>query len=383
MSSTGSSLSLPRRPFDLAYAPPQARSDAGFSDVLKSALPFLAIPTVAARGTFSARAGKTIARAVNLTQERIVFLIALALVAAFAAFVPGFSTADNLLSLVRSVSVLGILGVAMALVVIGRGIDLSLVSLMAVSLAWSLRLVADGVPLAGGLAAGVAFSLVFGMITGFLIAYVEIPAIFATLAMGTLIYGFGRFFLIDLDVIYLPEAARPIAWIGAGSVGGIPVPVIVFALVCAVAALFLRYTTAGRFIRAIGDNPLTARITGLPVRPVVVMQYTVSALVGFLAGLVTATSVASMNTRIANSTFVYDIVLVVVLGGVGLSGGRGGIRNVVVGTLLIGILINGMTILDIQYTVQNVIKSLILLAAIVADTIINPRDEQTAQQGDI
>ena len=90
-----------------------------------------------------------------------------------------------------------------------------------------------------------------------------------------------------------------------------------------------------------------------------------------------------MNTRIANSTFVYDIILVVVLGGIGLSGGRGGIRNVIVGTLLIGILINGMTIMNIQYTVQNVIKSVILLAAIVADTTINPRDEQTSQQGDI
>lgn len=77
------------------------------------------------------------------------------------------------------------------------------------------------------------------------------------------------------------------------------------------------------------------------------------------------------------------MILVVVLGGIGLSGGRGGIRNVIVGTLLIGVLLNGMTIMNIQYTVQNVIKGLILLTAIVIDTIINPRDEQTAQQGDI
>jgi ribose transport system permease protein len=322
-------------------------------------------------------------RVFSLTQERIVFLFAIILLAAFAAFLPGFSTADNLLSLVRSVSVLGILGVAMALVVIGRGIDLSLVSLMAISLAWALQLVTNGISLAGGLALGLALSVGFGLINGFLIAYVEIPAIFATLAMGTLIYGFGQFWLYDLGVVYLPDQARSIVWIGAGNLGGIPVPVIVFGLVCAIAALFLRYTRTGRFIRAIGDNPLTARITGLPVRPIIVMQYLLSALVGFLAGLVTATSVASMNTRLALSTFVYDIILVVVLGGIGLSGGRGGIRNVIVGTLLIGILINGMTIMDIQYTVQNVIKSVILLAAIVADTIINPRDEQTAQQGDI
>ncbi len=77
------------------------------------------------------------------------------------------------------------------------------------------------------------------------------------------------------------------------------------------------------------------------------------------------------------------MILVVVLGGIGLSGGKGGIRNVIVGTLLIGVLLNGMTIMDIQYTVQNVIKGIILLTAIVIDTILNPRDEQTAQQGDI
>ena len=77
------------------------------------------------------------------------------------------------------------------------------------------------------------------------------------------------------------------------------------------------------------------------------------------------------------------MILVVVLGGIGLSGGSGGVRNVIVGTMLVGILLNGMTIMDIQYTVQNVIKSIILLSAIVIDTMINPRDEQTAQQGDI
>ncbi len=78
-----------------------------------------------------------------------------------------------------------------------------------------------------------------------------------------------------------------------------------------------------------------------------------------------------------------DVILVVVLGGIGLSGGKGGIRNVIVGTLLIGVLLNGMTIMDIQYTVQSVIKGALLLTAIIIDTLVNPRDEQTAQQGDI
>lgn len=115
----------------------------------------------------------------------------------------------------------------------------------------------------------------------------------------------------------------------------------------------------------------------------IVQQYVISALIGYVAGIITAASVASMNTRLALSTYIYDVILVVVLGGIGLSGGRGGIRNVLVGTLLIGVLLNGMTIMDIQYTVQNVIKGVLLLTAIVIDTVLNPRDEQTAQQGDI
>lgn len=271
----------------------------------------------------------------------------------------------------------------MGLVVIGRGIDLSLVALMAVSVAWTMNLVTGGMSLPQALVVGLAFSLLVGAVNGWLIAYAEVPAIFATLAMGTLIYGFGRYFLFALDVAYVPEAAKPLLWLGQGRLLGVPVPIFVFAAVCLAGYLFLRYAKSGRYLRAVGDNILAARITGVPARPVIILQYVLSSLIGFLAGIVTTASVASMNTRLALSTYVYDVILVVVLGGIGLSGGKGGVRNVVVGTLLIGVLLNGMTIMDIQYTVQNVIKGVLLLTAIVIDTIVNPRDEQTAQQGDI
>jgi ribose transport system permease protein len=317
------------------------------------------------------------------TQEKIVFALAAALCVAFAILLPGFLTASNILNLVRSVSILGILGVAMALVVIGRGIDLSLVASMAVSVGWTLQLMGSGMPMAEAIVVGILFALLIGAINGYLIAYVEIPAIFATLAMGTAIYGFGKYFLFRLDVLYLPESQRYLLWLGQGNLFGIPVPIYVFSAVCIAAWAFLTYTRSGRYLRAVGDNLPAARITGVPVRPIVVMQYMMSSLIGFVAGLVTAASVASMNTRIANSTYVYDVILVVVLGGIGLSGGRGSVRNVIVGTLLIGVLLNGMTIMDVQYTLQNVIKSAILLTAIVIDTLLNPRDEQTAQQGDI
>ena len=90
-----------------------------------------------------------------------------------------------------------------------------------------------------------------------------------------------------------------------------------------------------------------------------------------------------MNTRISDTLLIYDVILVVVLGGIGLSGGRGGVLNVVIGTLLIGTMLNGMTIMDVSYSGQNLIKGVVLLVAVIADSFLNPRNEETAQQGDI
>jgi ribose transport system permease protein len=204
-----------------------------------------------------------------------------------------------------------------------------------------------------------------------------------TLGMAALVFGFVRWALVPLYVVYMPPSANVVAWIGGGFVWGAPTPILFFALIAFLGFLFLRFTKQGRFIYAIGDNFFAARISGAPVRQTIVLQYALSASIAYVAGMITATAVSSMNTAVSTSSLIYDVILVVVLGGIGLSGGRGGIRNVLVGTLLIGILLNGMTIMNIEYTLQNVIRSVILLAAIVLDSLINPRDEQTDQQGDI
>ena len=319
----------------------------------------------------------------RLNQERIVLLIAVLMFVLFSATLNGFLSPDNLLSLVQNVSILGILGVGMAMAIIVRGIDLSMVATMTLSVAWMLDMINNGTPIPVALLFAIGFVVLVGLVNGLLIAYVEIPAIFATLAMGILVYGFGKSWLVNTDVVYLPAGDSWFYKIGSGRVLGVPTPVLIFAAVSLLAYAFLRYLKPGRFIYGMGDNPLAARITGIPVRPMIVVQYVLIALIALVAGIVTATAVASMNTRVALSTLVYDVILVVVLGGIGLSGGKGGIRNVVVGTLLIGILLNGMTIMNLTYTMQNILKSVILLAAIVIDTLLNPRDEQTAQHGDI
>ncbi len=319
----------------------------------------------------------------GFTQERIVLAIAILLFITFSIILRDFLTPGNVLSLVQNVSILGILGIGMAIAIIGRGIDLSMVAVMAMSVAWLLQQVRNGVGMEVAVPLAFCFVLAVGILNGVMIAYVEIPAIFATLAMGTIVYGFSKYELVSNDVVYMPAGIEWFAAIGSGNILGVPSPVILFAATAAIAYPFLRYVKSGRFIYAVGDNPTAARVTGVPVRPIIVIQYVLSALIAFGAGVIAAGSVASMNTRLVNSTLIYDVILVVVLGGVGLSGGKGSIRNVIVGTLLIGILINGMTIMNLSYTMQNIIKGVILLLAIVIDTILNPRDEQTSQQGDI
>jgi ribose transport system permease protein len=322
-------------------------------------------------------------KARRLTQERIVLGLSLVLFAAFSIAVRGFLAADNVLSLIQNVAILGMLGIGMAIAIIGRGIDLSMVAVMATSVAWTLSLIEAGHSVPFAFAAGLFFALAAGLVNGILVAYLEIPAIFATLAMTNVIYGFGQYFLVHVDVAYVGDTLGWIRSIGSGRTFGVPNSVISFLVLAAVSLALLRYTAFGKFLYAMGDSPQSARVVGVPTRPLVVMQYLLSTAVAYVTGVVMATAVDSMNTRIVNSTLVYDVILVAVIGGVGLSGGKGGVRNVLAGTILIGILLNGMTMLDMPYTAQSIVKGFILLGAIIADSILNPRDEQTSQQGDI
>lgn len=319
----------------------------------------------------------------RFTQQTLVFLLFLAMFALFGLFLPGFIQFDNLLTLLQNVAVLGILGLGMALVVIGRGIDISMIAAMAVPSGFLLQMVQSGQSLASASLITFLLSLTFGLMNGWLIAYAEVPSLFTTLASGLFLAGLGQAFIFQLEVVQWSEGMDAIAWMGRGTFAGIPVPVIMFGLACALMAVFLKKMRAGAFIYAIGDNPFGARVTGLPTRPMIVLEYMLAALIGLFAGVVMAASVNSMPTRVYNSSMVYDVVLVVVLGGIGLSGGRGGVPSVIIGTLLIGTMLNGMTIMDISYSVQNIIKGLVLLTAILIDSILNPRNEETAQQGDI
>ena len=141
-------------------------------------------------------------------------------------------------------------------------------------------------------------------------------------------------------------------------------PIIMFALAALGVAFFLRRTRLGAYVSAIGDNPFGARTTGIPTRPVIVLQYLLAALIGAFAGLVLAASVNSMETRVYNSTLIYDVILVCVLGGIELSGGRGGVLGTLLGVLLVQTLNNVLNFLDVSTFYQWMIQGLIVIAAV-------------------
>ena len=266
----------------------------------------------------------------DVGQETLVFGTTVVIFVLCAIMVSGFFTLPNISTLARSVSVLGILGVGMTVVVIGRG-STSQVAVMAICAAWSLKLIGLGFGLAGGLSFGLAFALLIGAFNGFAISIIGIPALFTTLASGIFVYGIGRWLMLDGIITYVPDDQTFLIALGQGEIYGIPVPLVVFAVVALVGHLILSRTTAGRFVYAFGDNAEAARLTGVSVRVLTIGQYAFSAVVAFLAGLVTAGSVASINTLIFNSSLIFDVLLVVVLGGVSLSGGRGSIVSVLAG----------------------------------------------------
>ncbi|WP_411036371.1 ABC transporter permease [Shinella sp. BYT-45] len=317
------------------------------------------------------------------SQEGVVFVLALLAFVLFSVLLPSFLSPGNLLVLIRSVSILGILALGMALVVIARGIDVSMIAIMVVSVSWAFVITRAGYSFEFALLIGAAFAILAGITIGALIAFGDVPPIFATLAAGSVIYGTGRTFFFTLEMQNVPPDTDWFSVIGQGSVLGIPVTIIGFAGLCVLFHVLLTYTRFGWMIYAMGNNPNAARITGVPFRPMVVAQYAISAFVAYIAGLILSSSAAAINARLFNSTMIYDILLVVVLGGIGLNGGHGSVRNVILGTVFVGILLNGMTIMNIDYTIQNLVKGVVLLLAIVADSIVNPRDEQTSQQGDL
>jgi ribose transport system permease protein len=312
----------------------------------------------------------------------IAAVLALVLYVCFSIWVPGFLSGANFVGLILSMTTLGLLGLGMGIVVISRGIDLSMVAVMTCPTAFVLNLTSRGWSVPGAFALGLGLALLIGLLNGSLIAFGKLSPLFATLATGLGLYGIGTTFLTN-DIVGWPADMQSWSWIGKAHPLGIPMPLLVFGVVALLIAVLLNRTRVGSFIYAMGDNPLSARAIGIPTSGITILIYFLSAIIAFATGMVMAAVLDVTAVRLYTSTFLYQVILVVVLGGIGLSGGRGGVLSVLLGTFLIGTITNAMVLMNMSASIQSLLQGLLLLAAIIVDSRLNPRNEETAQQGDI
>ena len=326
--------------------------------------------------------GSSGARGAKLTQTTAVLVMCAVLIVIFSIFLKGFLTLGNLFALARNISILGILALGMAVVVIGRGLDLSQVASFAASTAIAIILMNSGYATPVALLIGFVMAIVIGILNGFLISVIEMPPLLTTLASSLAVLGIVRTTAVQHYVVYLSKGHDEFLRLGGNIWGGVPISILIFAATAVVVHLFLSRTVIGRFVYAHGDNPDAARQTGLPTRPLTMIEYALCAAIGYVGGVVMVAQTALMHLQVAESTIIFDVIMVVVLGGVSLVGGRGNVMSVIAGTLLIGVLLNGMTIMDMDVQTQNIVKGVVLLIAILFDSRLHPRDEETSKQGD-
>ena len=315
----------------------------------------------------------------------MVIAVILAIIPLFTIFIQGFATFGNLRVIASNSAALVILSCGMGVVIISRGLDLSLIATMvagATTFALSIDAGFSG-PVALLLAALAVAAI--GFVNGWLIAYVEIPAMLATLASAMVITGFFRFGVLRGEfLLLLPKTDPSVVFFSGDILPGLSAPVALMIVAFVLTFILLRYTSFGRITYAMGDNYEAARLTGLPVRRTTLMIYVYAALMALLAGLVTSASSGTVDFRtVTNGSLLFEVILVVVLGGIPLRGGRGGMRNILVGAALIAVLRNGMTLFDLTTQTQDVLKGLVLILAIATDNYFNPRDTETDTVGDL
>ncbi|HEY1721625.1 MAG TPA: ABC transporter permease [Magnetospirillaceae bacterium] len=317
--------------------------------------------------------------------EYVVIGVTVAAIILFSIFVNGFATLGNLRVVASNSAALMILSCGMGVVVISRGLDLSLIAAMVAGATTFGVLISAGY--SGPLAIGLTLitAIIVGAVNGILIAYLEISAMLATLASAMVFTGFFRFFVLRGEyLLMLPKTNPAVMLFSTDLLPGLATPVALMIITFVVSWLLLRYTTPGRITYAIGDNFQAARLTGLSVRPTTVMIYVFAALTALLAGLITSSASGAVDFRtVTNGSLLFEVILVVVLGGIPLRGGRGGMRNILVGVALIAVLRNGMTLFDFSSQTQDVLKGLVLVVAIVTDNYFNPRDTETDTVGDL
>jgi len=309
-------------------------------------------------------------RALLLSREGVLFALLVVVVAVLAGQSDAFFTPRNLLNQGRLMSEVGLVALPMTFIIITAGIDLSVGSILGLC-AVSLGVLWQGVglPLEVVLPLVLLIGLIAGLFNGLLIVRVGVPPLIMTLATLALYRGLAQGVSQARSVTGYPE------WFfafGQGSVAGLPVQLVLFIAVAVVSVVVLRGTVLGRTLYAVGNNPVGARFSGLPVGRSLMLIYAFSGLMGALAAIIFVSRVTTTRSDMGTGLEL-DAIAAVVLGGTSIFGGKGSILGTVIGLVLIQLLKNGLALTGVTSDATIIVIGTALIVAILVNNAVQGR----------
>ena len=303
---------------------------------------------------------KKLINQINIYRSVLILLV----ICVFATILsPSFLSVTNLFNVFKQITVAGIVGCGMTFVILTGGIDLSVGSILGLS-----GVLASGVLAStGNTAVAVAVSLTVGIacgaVNGFFVSVCGIPPFISTLGMMTLLRGV---ILVYTKGSPIPIKSDAYKFFGKGSIAGIPVPVIILIIVFLLAHYILTQTSYGRSVYAVGGNREAARLSGIRVKTSEFLVYTLNGLMCGMAGLILTARLGSAQST-SGTGIEMDAIAVVILGGTSLSGGVGFVLPTVVGAMIMGIIDNILTLMNVNPHATNIVKGAVILIAVLVD----------------
>lgn len=290
-----------------------------------------------------------------------VYFVLIGLIVAFSLLNKSFLTPNNFESIGRQTAMVSIIAFGATFVITTGNIDLSvgsLVGLVGVVAAMCMR-AGMGIPLSSVM--GILTGVGFGFANGILVAKAKIPAFLVTLGTMGIARGLALTVTNTKAVIIMNENFTQF-W-GAGSVGGIPTSILWTVILFLFAIWLYHYTTFGNYVKAVGGNKTAAIYSGVKVDKVTIWVFVLAGFMAAIAGLIMAARLKSGRPEVG-SGMELDAVAAVILGGTALSGGRGKMVNTLIGSLIMGVIVNGLIIMGVQTNIQEIIKGIIIIAAV-------------------
>ncbi len=317
----------------------------------------------------------TTSKVQSLFTNGILEIILVLLCVVLAVTASGFLTAENLLNVLRNVSMQGVIAFGMTMVIISGEIDLSVGSAVAFSACLTAFLTQKlsgewaSLPILFAIGIAIVFALVigffFGVFTGFMRTRYQVPSFITTLALMTGLSGAAELITNGFPLTPFPGWYN---FIGGGYLVGIPFPALLFLLTFVVLQFLMNYTAFGRSVYAVGGNAEAARLSGINVSRVKMMVLGITAFLAALSGIMVSSEIMSGTATTAKG-WELDVIAAVIIGGTSLMGGVGRIWGTMVGVVFLGVLMNGMTLLNVSEYWQHVVRGVIILVAVLLNLL--------------